>query len=305
VVDLWAFERSVFASLWLAMQVLALSAVFFGGLALLIKGSEAVAAARRAIAEIRVNFSLYVLDTIFVAPVLGTLTAFIGYAAAAYSLVLVRPAFWTFSGRAVTLVAVLFVGDFVSYWRHRFEHTHLLWPTHAVHHSDEQMNWLTLARFHPIDRLTTTAIDTAGLALLGFPQWALVANVIIRHYYGEFIHADLPWTYGPVGRIFVSPAMHRWHHARDVVGAGSNFTTIFSAIDWAFGTYYLPGLCTVPLGVTDEMGSGTVKQLIYPLVAWTNELTAWFRKRRSTPATQGHAGAKPKVSRAPEGAGHV
>jgi sterol desaturase/sphingolipid hydroxylase (fatty acid hydroxylase superfamily) len=153
-----------------------------------------------------------------------------------------------------------------------------------VHHSDTEMTWLTLSRFHPINRLTTMAIDTSCLALLGFPEWALIANVLVRHYYGEFIHADLPWTYGPAGRVFVSPVMHRWHHARDVTGAGSNFATVFSVFDQAFGTYYVPGLCTVPLGVNDDMGRGTSGQLMYPFIAWRKRLAAAARKRRKPPA---------------------
>ena len=114
------------------------------------------------------------------------------------------------------------------------------------------MTWLTLSRFHPINRITTALIDTFFLALLGFPTWALVANNLVRHYYGEFIHADLPWTYGRFGTLMVSPAMHRWHHARDVVGSGSNFATVFAVFDKFFGTFYLPGRCDVPLGVTED-----------------------------------------------------
>lgn len=133
------------------------------------------------------------------------------------------------------------------------------------------MTWLTLSRFHPLNRLTTMIVDVGFLALLGFPHWALVANVMLRHYYGEFIHADLPWTYGPFKRLFVSPVMHRWHHARDVTGAGSNFATVFSVFDLAFRTYYVPGLCNVPLGVTDDMGAGARGQLMYPFVAWARD----------------------------------
>ncbi len=70
-----------------------------------------------------------------------------------------------------------------------------------IHHSDTDMTWLTLSRFHPINRITTALIDTFFLALLGFPTWALVANNLVRHYYGEFIHADLPWTYGRFGTL--------------------------------------------------------------------------------------------------------
>ena len=81
----------------------------------------------------------------------------------------------------------------------------------------------------------------------------------------------MPWTYGPFRYVFVSPVMHRWHHARDVVGAGSNFATVFSVFDLTSGTVHVPGLCNVPLGVTGEMGRGTVGQLLYPFVAWAGQ----------------------------------
>jgi sterol desaturase/sphingolipid hydroxylase (fatty acid hydroxylase superfamily) len=259
-------------SLWLATQILFLSAVLFGSLAILLKGDEAFAAARHAAAEVRINLSLFVLDVLLVAPLLAVLVQIIRRTVSSQALMVVGPERWSSIGTVGTIVAVAFLGDFASYWRHRFEHTRWLWPAHAVHHSDTDMSWLTLQRFHPINRLSTSAIDITVLAILGFPDWALVANEMLRHYYGEFIHADLPWTYGPLKVLFVSPAMHRWHHARDVIGSGSNFATIFSVFDRAFGTYHLPGPCNVPLGVTDEMGQGTVRQLLYPFVAWAHDL---------------------------------
>jgi sterol desaturase/sphingolipid hydroxylase (fatty acid hydroxylase superfamily) len=158
----------------------------------------------------------------------------------------------------------VFAGDFTGYWRHRFEHSRLLWPSHVVHHSDTEMTWLTLERFHPINRLTTLIIDNAVLLLLGFPPYALVANNLVRHYYGFLIHADVPWTYGRLGNIFVSPAMHRWHHAADEAAYNTNFATVFSLFDRWFGTFRVPGPCTAALGVREATGLGVVGQLLYP-----------------------------------------
>ena len=263
-----------------AAELLAYSALFFAFIALLVKGRGAVAAARRAAGEVRINLSLQVINVILFAPIVGMSVTLWRGVVKHYSLALVDERVWSHLGSFGILAAVLFAGDFLGYWRHRFQHTRWFWPAHAVHHSDTQMTWVTLERFHPIDNFTTDCFDFGCLALLGFPDWALVANAIVRHYYGEFIHADLPWMYGPLRRVFVSPVMHRWHHARDVVGAGSNFATVFSVFDQTFGTFYVPGLCNVPLGVTDEMGKGTIRQLIFPLVAWTGEIRArWSRPR--------------------------
>jgi len=286
--DLQAFSSSGAISLWKAIQMLAVSAIYFGLLALLVKGTGALEAAKRARRETSVNLWLFVIDALLIAPIIAIVVGIIRVSIKGSPLELVRPDWWTAVPAAVTLFAALFVGDFISYWRHRIEHTRLLWPSHAIHHSDTEMTWLTLSRFHPINRLTTMVIDTTFLAMAGFPEWSLVLNVIVRHFYGEFIHADFPWTYGPLGRVMVSPVMHRWHHARDVEGSGSNFATVFSVFDQAFGTYYVPGPCNVPLGVNDEMGRGTTGQLLYPFIEWGGRFATrlgWRGKQKALEQT--------------------
>ena len=272
--------HSAASALWIAAELLFYSAIWMCGLALLVKGKDAIAGAWKAAKEVRLNLSILVVDVLFVAPFVALLVGLVKFGVEHLPFGVLDGGIWNRVGRSGTLFAVVFVGDFFSYWRHRLEHTRLLWPAHAIHHSDTELTWLSINRFHPIDRVVTGAVDIALLALLGFPSWALVFNEIVRHYYGEFIHADFPWTYGPLGRLFVSPVMHRWHHARDVVGAGSNFATVFSVFDQAFGTYHVPGLCTVPLGVTDDIAPGLMGQLRFPLVAWARAyLPASFRSR--------------------------
>ena len=266
-------------ALLLAAAALAISVLVFGLIAILVKGKEAIKAAERAIVEVRLNLAFYFFDALFVAPILSVMIVMIRSVIADRSLLLFSESVWQTAGLPVTFVAVLFIGDFISYWRHRVEHTRWFWPAHVIHHSDTDMTWLTLSRFHPINRVTTAAVDVTLLALLGFPTWALVANNLVRHYYGEFIHADLPWMYGRFAHVFVSPVMHRWHHARDVTGTGSNFATVFSVFDRGFGTYYVPGLCNVPLGVTDDQypGKGLIRHLLHPFVAWTKSLVHLIR----------------------------
>jgi sterol desaturase/sphingolipid hydroxylase (fatty acid hydroxylase superfamily) len=170
-------------------------------------------------------------------------------------------------GRWPTVAAAVVLGDFFGYWRHRAQHSRWLWPAHAIHHSDTQLTWLSLERMHPIDRVSSLA-DMVILSALGVPVWALAANALVRHYWGYVIHADLPWTLGKAGWVINSPAMHRWHHARDVEGSGHNFATVFSVFDRAFGTYHQPGPCTAPLGVTEPMGQGALGQYVHPLKTW-------------------------------------
>lgn len=278
--------QSAFESLRLALAALAISVLLFGFITLAVKRREALEAGLRAIAEIRTNLAFYFFDALFVAPGLTVAITAMMLAVNHHSPA-VAAQLWSHAGRPITFISVLFLGDFLSYWRHRVEHTTWFWPAHVIHHSDTDMTWLTLSRFHPINRITTALIDTFFLALLGFPTWALVSNNLVRHYYGEFIHADLPWTYGRFGTLLVSPAMHRWHHARDVVGAGSNFATVFSVFDRAFRTFYLPGPCDVPLGVTDDQypGRGVIKHMLHPLSAWSRSVATRFAVQKpATPA---------------------
>ncbi len=270
--------RSAGQSLWEAVLVLLMAAVAFCFLAVLVKGKEAIAAGLRAAKEIRVNLSLYFFDAVFITPIIALLVELVQRSVRELDLIIVPSTFWDSVGRFGVAFGAVFIGDFFSYWRHRLEHTRLLWPSHAIHHSDTEMTFLTLWRFHPINRATTAIIDIACLSLLGLPQWSITVVFAVRHYYGQFIHADVPWTYGPLKYLLVSPVMHRWHHARDVVGSGSNFATVFSVFDQAFGTYHMPGLCTVPLGVRDNMGPGAIRQLVYPFVAWSKRI---LRRTRS------------------------
>lgn len=255
--------------------------VVFFALALIVKGRAVFDDMRRARGEAQINLTLYAVDLLFSVPIVLILLVLIERAINGLGLQIMQPEDW--SGLHPLLVGVLavFFGDMIGYFRHRLEHYGFLWHAHAIHHSDQQMTWTTIFRFHPVNRFTTAAIDTGVLSLLGFPAEAIVLNNLVRHYYGAFIHMDLPWHYGPLGRIFVSPAMHQWHHVRSGRGVGTNFATVFSVFDQAFGTYYLPGRCDTDLGVQEDMGRGAAGQLIHPLKVWTRNIIAAVRGDRA------------------------
>jgi sterol desaturase/sphingolipid hydroxylase (fatty acid hydroxylase superfamily) len=269
----WA--SSAANAFWTAFSALFWPALAFAVIALAARGFQAITTARAATGEVRTNLILLAVDAVLVAPLLALMVAAVGAWIQSNGLRLFTADAWSTLPAWLVLFIAVFTGDFIGYWRHRLEHTALLWPTHAIHHSDTAMTWTTLFRFHPLNRITTALIDTSALALLGFPPDALAANLLIRHYYGMFIHMDLPWTYGPLGRVLVSPAMHRWHHIRDADGAGANFATVFSVFDQAFRTYHLPGPCTVPLGVRDDIGRGALAQLLWPFKA----MWSWCARR--------------------------
>lgn len=266
-----AFHSAITGLPGLAAEFIVCGLLFFG-LAVGLKGLPgAIRSLREAGAETRTNLILVAVDQFTTGPVLAVIG---GLAGAAVKTLLPHspmPGVWSLIGDVPTFLAVVFIGDFFGYWRHRIQHSAVLWPAHAIHHSDTRLTWFSLQRMHPIDQLGSMT-DTVLLAALGFPPWALAANILVRHFYGYVIHTDAPWTYGKLGYVFNTPVMHRWHHARDIEGSGSNFATVFSVFDRAFGTYYQPGPCNQPLGVREDMGQGALGQYLHPFKVWTRAL---------------------------------
>lgn len=259
---------------WLQISVDAWAAVvpfalFFCALALLTKKrTRAIADARRAFGEWRTNFLIFLFDTLVILPFVAFPGAWIGAqlgAPAALS------AFWADAPLALTGIAAIVAGDYIGYWRHRLEHHPLLWPFHATHHSDREMNWFSLNRMHPVNRLTTVTIDLTLLGLAGFPFWALALNAVVRTSWGYVIHADLRWTFGPAGQLFISPSAHRWHHVRDEAMAGKNFATVLTLWDRMHGTYQ-PSLepCREPTGVEGYSG-GFLFEMLQPVGMISNK----------------------------------
>ena len=90
-----------------------------------------------------------------------------------------------------------------------------LWRFHALHHSQEELSVLTSFRAHPL--MHTTGFILATIPVMALMPTRAIAPVLITVYVcvGTLQHANLRWTFGPVGRMIVSPAYHRLHHATD------------------------------------------------------------------------------------------
>ncbi|HZR81007.1 MAG TPA: sterol desaturase family protein [Candidatus Binatia bacterium] len=138
------------------------------------------------------------------------------------------------------LVEFLLVADVAAYAMHRLFHRRPLWRFHAVHHSSEQVDWLSAVRLHPVNDLVMRLAQAAPILAIGFDPALLAAYVPLLSAYGVFVHANVPWTFGPFRFAVASPAFHRWHHAAEEQGLDRNFAGLFPFIDLAFGTYHLP-----------------------------------------------------------------
>ncbi len=187
----------------------------------------------------RTNVGLWAIDALVTAVVCGAC----GWVVAAWA-----------AGQGLGLLAWLGVSpwaavglgilglDVVSYAWHRANHqVPLLWRFHQVHHADASFHVTTALRFHPGEILLALPVRLAAIVALGVPPegvllFELVFGVANLLEHGNF---DLPGRLEPVvRRVFVTPALHRGHHACDWRELDTNFGTVFSIWDRLARTFH-------------------------------------------------------------------
>ena len=137
--------------------------------------------------------------------------------------------------------AIFLIGsDFMMYWLHRAFHRGALWKYHAVHHSSEDVDWISAARFHPINIFLGSVGTDVVLLLAGVSPSVLVFLGPFTIAHSAFVHANLNWTLGPFKYVLAGPVFHRWHHTMPDRGGDKNFASTFPVLDLLFGTFYMP-----------------------------------------------------------------
>jgi sterol desaturase/sphingolipid hydroxylase (fatty acid hydroxylase superfamily) len=114
------------------------------------------------------------------------------------------------------VIAVIVVAmDGCNWLAHLANHRVLvLWRFHEVHHSQEDMNVLTVFRTHPLIHVSYLVALVPGLVLLA--NGALTTTILVL--YGAMLalaHSNTNLGFGPLERVFVSPNFHRIHHKLD------------------------------------------------------------------------------------------
>ncbi|HEV8438167.1 MAG TPA: sterol desaturase family protein [Methylomirabilota bacterium] len=151
--------------------------------------------------------------------------------------------------QALTLLLVL---DLIFYVMHRLKHRWgWWWRLHETHHSSVDLDWLSSARFHPVEKLVDRTVYLLPLLVLGASSGALLVWAAVDALFGMFIHANVRWRIGPLIYLFVGPEMHRWHHSTDRARRECNYGNNFSIFDWLFGTAYLSREEPTRFGVDD------------------------------------------------------
>jgi sterol desaturase/sphingolipid hydroxylase (fatty acid hydroxylase superfamily) len=141
---------------------------------------------------------------------------------------------------AAQMVIFLIGEDIITYWAHRLFHGATFWKYHAVHHSSEELEWISAARFHPVDLIFHSVLADVVLLLAGISPNVFVVLGPITIAHSAFVHANLQWTLGPLKYVIATPVFHRWHHTAADRGGEKNFAATFPVLDLIFGTYYMP-----------------------------------------------------------------
>jgi sterol desaturase/sphingolipid hydroxylase (fatty acid hydroxylase superfamily) len=157
----------------------------------------------------------------------------------------------------------VFVAELAFYWIHRGAHRFpWLWRFHLIHHSSEQLDFLSAVRFHPIEMAFARVGVGLPLVLLGFSAETFGGYLVWNALNSVFIHANIRWRI-PVWLwwLVVAPRYHHWHHSKNVIN--KNFG--HPLIDLVFGTFYYPNReVSVVYGINDLVPSSYWGQLRYP-----------------------------------------
>lgn len=142
------------------------------------------------------------------------------------------------------LLIMFVIADFIQWNVHRMLHrVPWMWEFHKVHHSVKEMGFAAQFRFHFMETIIYKSIQYIPLAMIGFGLLPFIVIHMAGVLIGHLNHANLGWSYGPLGYIFNNPKMHIWHHAKELPPEhpyGMNYGLSLSLWDYLFGTAYIP-----------------------------------------------------------------
>jgi sterol desaturase/sphingolipid hydroxylase (fatty acid hydroxylase superfamily) len=186
----------------------------------------------------RVNGSLWALNVI----VLGLLCAGCActvsrWAAEAGFGLLNQAAAPIYASVVVSVISL----DLISYVWHRANHRiSFLWRFHQVHHSDPDYTVSTALRFHPGELTLALPVRLLAVAALGVPISGVIIFEVLFAFSNFFEHGNIDLSRkleSWLGRLIVTPALHRRHHSQRSALLNSNYGTIFSVWDRLFRSF--------------------------------------------------------------------
>jgi sterol desaturase/sphingolipid hydroxylase (fatty acid hydroxylase superfamily) len=148
-----------------------------------------------------------------------------------------QPLFILDNSNVWTIVAAVFIYDFLYYWYHRLSHAFwVLWNVHAVHHQATQLT-PSLGLKSSILDFAVICLVTIPMVLMGFGSQSLIVALGIHAIYQIFLHHQWQFSLGPFERVFNTHNHHALHHATNKEYLDKNFGSILIIWDKVFGTF--------------------------------------------------------------------
>jgi sterol desaturase/sphingolipid hydroxylase (fatty acid hydroxylase superfamily) len=192
------------------------------------------------------------------------------------------------SGLAWVVAFILY--DLAYYWSHRTSHVvNIFWAAHIVHHQSEEYN-LTTALRQPNSNFLLGGIFYAPLALLGIEPEVFFTVSSLNLAYQFWVHTRHVGKLGWYEYVFVTPSIHRVHHAQNPQYIDKNFGGVSILWDRMFGTFQEElGEAPPTYGIRKPVHSFNpwwVNVHYYVQMcrdawytsSWTDKLTLWFRR---------------------------
>jgi sterol desaturase/sphingolipid hydroxylase (fatty acid hydroxylase superfamily) len=170
---------------------------------------------------------------------------------------------------AVQVAFAFLLIEFGKYWAHRWHHENpFLWDFHAMHHSVERLYALNNFRLHPINQSFSYFLGVFPIVLLGVPPEALLIYSAVAIAVSFFQHANIDLRFGPLGYVFSTNELHRWHHSTRLAEGNRNYGSVLIVWDLLFKTYFRSEAKRHPerIGIDDRSypKRGYLKQVLWP-----------------------------------------
>jgi sterol desaturase/sphingolipid hydroxylase (fatty acid hydroxylase superfamily) len=179
---------------------------------------------------------------------------------------------WLQAPAPLVFLVLLLASQFLQYLLHiAFHRYSWLWPIHAVHHTDVDVDITTSYRHHPLEALITLPVVSPLILLLGVPTDVAVAFTLFVIAATLFSHSNVrvpraleKW----LRPIILTPDFHRLHHCADARYTNSNYGSVVPWFDYLFGTastrpYEDQETMTLGLEYLREPGDSRIDKLLW------------------------------------------
>ena len=142
-----------------------------------------------------------------------------------------------------------------------------LWPFHAIHHSQRELNLFSEHRIHVVQYFTRYTLAALPMLVLRVQGPAVLWWILLLMWHARFYHSNIRSDFGFLRYLLVSPQSHRIHHSRDAAHFNRNYGATLSVWDYLFGTQFRSYDVYPETGLDDEEFPVETAQSVSSLLA--------------------------------------